>query len=148
MGSELNNPDLTKDPEARLAVKDETVWVEFATETGDLISTVGRNRYQPGDALITGSTGDPWCVARDRFDAKYDPLPPTVRGERGRYRNRPAMVLAKRMQTAFSVSRAASGDVLHGAAGDWLLQYAPGDHGIVERTRFERVYRLVTRERT
>ena len=90
MASELNKPDLTTDPEARLTVKDETVWVEFATETGDLISTVGRNRYQLGDALITGSTGDPWCVARDRFDAKYDPLPPTVRGERGRVPDRSA----------------------------------------------------------
>jgi len=34
-------------------------------------------------------------------------------------------------------------DSLKGECGDWLIQYAPGDHGIVERTRFERVYRLV-----
>ena len=102
MALDLNNPDLTADPDARLAVKDETVWVEFATETGDLISAVGRNRYRPGDALITGSTGDSWCVSGDRFDAKYARLPPTVCGERGRYRNRPMTVLAKRMQTAFT----------------------------------------------
>jgi hypothetical protein len=69
-----------------------------------------------------------------------------MRGGAGLYRNRPASVLAKRMETPFSVARAAGGDVLRGDAGDWLVQYAPGDYGIVERTRFERVYRLVTTE--
>jgi hypothetical protein len=82
-------------------------------------------------------------VSRDRFDAKYDPEPPTRRGDAGDYRNRPVPVLAKRMNEPFSVARTAGGDSLRGNAGDWLLQYAPGDHGIVERTRFEGVYRLM-----
>jgi hypothetical protein len=124
-------------------VKDETVSVEFAVRADALVSAVGVNRYLPGDALITGSTGDCWCVSRDRFDAKYDPLPGTVHGQAGLYRNRPMTVLAKRMGMPFTVARAAGGDVLRGDVGDWLVQYAPGDHGIVERTRFERVYRLV-----
>jgi hypothetical protein len=139
----LVNPDLTTDPAARPAVKDETVTVQFATTPGALTSAVGVNHYAPGDALITGSTGDSWCVTRDRFDAKYDPVPPTIRGETGRYRNRPVTVLAKQMDVPFNVARTAGGDLLKGNGGDWLLQYAPGDHGIVERTRFERVYRLV-----
>src|SRR5882724_4100342 len=142
MTLELNNPDLAADPAARRAVKDETVSVEFADRADALLSAVGLNRYLPGDALITGSTGDRWCVSRDRFDAKYDPEPPTVRGEAGDYRNRPVVVLAKRMNQPFTVARKAGGDSLRGDAGDWLIQYAPGDHGIVERTRFERVYRL------
>jgi hypothetical protein len=144
MTLDLNNPDLAADPAAQQAVKDETVSVEFAVRADALVSAVGLNRYVPGDALITGSTGDRWCVSRDRFDAKYDPLPGTVRGQAGLYRNRPVRVFAKRMGTPFSVARAAGGDVLHGDVGDWLVQYGPGDHGIVERTRFERVYRLVT----
>jgi hypothetical protein len=111
-----------------------------------LLPPVGLNRYFPGDALITGSTGDRWCVSRDRFDAKYDPLPGTLRGGAGLYQNRPVTVLARRMEMPFSVARAAGGDVLRGDVGDWLVQYAPGDHGIVERTRFERVYRLVPAE--
>ena len=146
MTLELNNPDLAADPAAQRAVKDETVSVEFAVRADALVSAVGLNRYLPGDALVTGSTGDRWCVSRDRFDAKYDPLPGTVRGGAGLYRNRPVTVLAKRMGMPFSVARAAGGDVLLGDIGDWLVQYAPGDHGIVERTRFERVYRLVTAE--
>jgi hypothetical protein len=32
--------------------------------------------------------------------------------------------------------------VLRGAAGDWLMQYAPGDYGIVARARFEAAYRV------
>jgi hypothetical protein len=47
------------------------------------------------------------------------------------------------MNVAFSVARSAGGDLLHGAAGDWLVQYAPGDYGVIARARFELVYRLV-----
>jgi hypothetical protein len=50
------------------------------------------------------------------------------------------------MGVAFTVARSAGGDVLQGNTGDWLVQYAPGDHGIIERTRFERVYRLLPEE--
>ena len=140
---QLDNPDLSCDPAARRAAKDETVQVQFATSGGSLASAVGLNHYLPGDALITGSTGDRWCVSRERFDAKYLPVPPTPAGAAGAYRNRPLIVLAKQMQQSFSVSRAAGGDVLNGSAGDWLLQYGPGDHGIVERTRFAQVYRII-----
>ena len=65
---------------------------------------MGVNRYSPGDALITGSTGDRWSVSRDRFDAKYDPEPPTLRGDAGNYRNRPAIVLTKRSTRSFTVA--------------------------------------------
>ena len=139
----LDNPDLARDPAARRAAKDETVQVQFAAGGGSLMSAVGLNHYGAGDALITGSTGDRWCVSRERFDTKYLAVPPTPQGTAGPYRNRPVTVLAKQMHRAFTVSREAGGDVLQGAAGDWLLQYAPGDHGIVDRARFARVYRII-----
>ena len=47
------------------------------------------------------------------------------------------------MTVEFTVERFASGDLLRGNAGDWLVQYAPGDHGIVAAARFDRVYRKV-----
>lgn len=140
----LNNPNLATDTGARRAVKDEKVAVEFATQQGELVSAVGVNHYVAGDPLITGSTGDRWCVSRDRFDAKYVPESPTQHGHAGEYRNRPVVVLAKQMSQRFTVDRMAGGDSLQGEAGDWLIEYAPGDHGIVERTRFQRVYRLIT----
>jgi len=143
----LENPDLTRDPDACGAIKDEVVSVEFAAAPGVLDSAVGQNRYAAGDALLTGSTGDRWCVSKDRFDAKYLPEAPTpgdaaVPGRADHYRNRPAVVLAKRMTTAFTVRRSAGGDLLRGEAGDWLVQYAPGDHGVVAAARFDQVYRV------
>jgi uncharacterized protein (DUF2237 family) len=138
----LENPDLSVDSAACRAVKDEVVSVEFAAAPGALESAVGPNYYQAGDALLTGSTGDRWCVSRDRFDAKYRPEAPTRPGEPGSYRNRPVTILAKRMAVAFAVERSAGGDLLRGEAGDWLVQYAPGDHGIVAAARFDRVYRV------
>ena len=142
MELQLESPDLRGDSGACWVVKDEVVSVEFAVAAGILESAVGLNRYAPGDALLIGSTGDRWCVSRDRFDAKYQPEAPTLRGQDGRYRNRPLPVLAKRMSAAFTVKRSAGGDLLRGNAGDWLVQYAPGDHGIVAAARFDSVYRV------
>ena len=51
------------------------------------------------------------------------------------------MVLAKQMREAFSLARSEAGDVLHGQPGDWVLQYAPGDYGVVQAQRFAKVYR-------
>ena len=138
---ELDAPDLTSDTSAARFVKDEVVDVKFATADGELTSREGPNRFRAGDALISGSTGERWSVSRDRFDAKYIPVPPTPSGGGGRYRSRPVPVLAMQMEEPFSVARTAGGDLLCGAAGDWLVQYAPGDFGIVENQRFRQVYR-------
>ncbi|CAJ0853376.1 PGDYG domain-containing protein [Ralstonia flatus] len=138
----LQHVDLRTDPAARPFVKDEIVHVDFASEAGELMSLEGPNRYAPGDALITGSTGDRWVVSRERFDAKYAPADASLaHGQAGAYRNRPSVVLAKQMREAFSMARSEAGDVLHGQAGDWVLQYAPGDYGVVQAQRFAKVYR-------
>lgn len=137
----LDHPDLEDDPDAVWVSKDETVIVQFAAESGELRSAVGMNRYRAGDALVTGSTGDSWCVSRTHFDAKYRPESSTLAGQPGRYRNVPTLIRAKRMSMDFEVSRTTGGDVLQGLAGDWLVQYGPEDYGVVARARFERVYR-------
>jgi hypothetical protein len=140
----LENLDLRQDAAARRVIKDETVDVEFAATQGELMSLEGPNRYLPGDALITGSSGERWVVSRERFDAKYLPADAALtHGQAGAYRNRPAVVLAKQMNHAFLLARSANGgDVLRGAAGDWIMQYAPGDYGVVQAARFAKVYRL------
>jgi hypothetical protein len=139
---ELKDVDLRDDPAAQRYIKDETVAVEFAATEGELMSLEGPNRYAPGDALVTGSTGDRWVVSRDRFDAKYLPAAPSLaHGEAGAYRNRPSVVLAKQMDAPFSIARSAAGDVLCGTAGDWVMQYAPGDYGVVQAQRFAKVYK-------
>ncbi|TDQ99542.1 PGDYG domain-containing protein [Paraburkholderia silvatlantica] len=140
---ELTRLDLRVDPAAQRVVKDETVSVEFAALAGELMSLEGPNRYAPGDAIITGSTGDRWVVSRDRFDAKYLPASDTLaHGDAGAYRNRRVVVLARRMDEPFTLVRSAGGDRLSGEAGDWVMQYAPGDYGVVQAARFAKVYKL------
>jgi hypothetical protein len=137
----LTEIDLCSDPLAGAYVKDEVVMVAFASAPGIVGSREGANRFGIGDALITGSTGDRWSVSRARFDAKYEALPPLGHGETGRYRSKRIPVLAKQMAEDFCVARSAGGDVIRGQAGDWLMQYAPGDYGIVEQAKFAMVYR-------
>lgn len=137
---ELKNIDLSTDGAAAHFAKHEIVNVIFATCAGALQSREGLNRYAPGDALITGSTGDRWSVSRGRFDAKYLPAGDTPPGTDGAYQSRPLPVWARQMDEAFTLARSAGGDLLRGQAGDWLLQYAPGDYGIIENARFRKVY--------
>ena len=138
---ELADIDLYNDPDAGRYVKNEVVRVCFAKSAGELISQEGPNRYDAGDAIITGSTGNRWVVSRDRFDAKYEPVAPLTHGGDGAYRNKPIPVPAKQIHEPFSISRSAGGDRLQGRAGDWLMHYGPQDFGIVEKKRFEQVYR-------
>ena len=134
--------DLASDAVAAQYMKDETVDVVFADREGSLQSREGINRYLSGDALITGSTGDRWTVSRDRFDAKYEAVGINA-DEPRRYRAKPVKVWARQMESPFTIARCAGGDVLAGLADDWVLQYAPGDYGVVENARFQRVYRRV-----
>lgn len=141
---ELRNIDLRNDPDAAWYVKEETVAVAFAQNDREIMSLEGPNRCKKGDALITGSTGSLWCVSRERFDAKYEPVFPGIHGEDGMYKNRPIPVLARRMQEAFGIARSEGGDCLRGEPGDWLMQYAPGDYGITKHARFAQVYKPVS----
>jgi hypothetical protein len=136
----IEHLDLANDPAAQRVVKNETVLVQFAAGAGELMSLEGPNRYQPGDALLTGATGERWVVSRDRFDEKYLPQGGVAHGAAGPYRNKPVVVLAKQMHAAFSIARTEAGDVLHGESGDWVMQYAPGDYGVVKAARFAKVY--------
>lgn len=136
----LTSIDLVHDADARRFQKNETVEVAFATVEGVLDSLEGPNVHLVGDALVTAATGERWVVSRARFLAKYRPLAATRPGEDGSYRNVPAPVWAKCVDRPFSLARVAGGDVLCGDAGDWVLQYAPGDYGVVRQARFARVY--------
>ena len=137
----LRDVDLRDDPQAASYIKRETVQVQFAVDSGELTSREGPNRYAAGDAIITGATGDRWSVSRARFEARYRTLGDAAMGQDGPYVNQPIPVLARRMTHSFRMARSAGGDLLHGKAGDWLLQYAPGDYGVVEQGRFAQVYR-------
>lgn len=137
----LSQVDLATDPLAARYAKDETVTVQFALEDGALMSLEGANAYRCGDALVSAQTGEQWVVSRDRFEPKYRPASGQSMGQDGAYRNVPTLVWGRCMAWPFSIARSSGGDVLTGEAGDWLLQYAPGDYGVVQQLRFARVYR-------
>jgi len=139
----LEQIDLSQDPAAGRFIKTEVVQVVFAKAPGQLVSLEGPNQYQTGDALITGCTGDRWSVDRHRFDAKYQAKSPTIDGQDGHYTAKPVPVRAKQINEPFTAARSAGRDVLRGEAGDWLMQYGPGDYGVCGKSRFERVYQQV-----
>ncbi len=139
--SHLTN--LEQDSAAARYCKIEVVQVKFSTEAGMLLSRVGPNHYVAGDAIIDAADGETWVVSRRRFDDKYLPVSPTLAGEAGQYAAKKVIVLAKQISEAFSISREVGGDVLTGSAGDWLIQYALGDFGVVLNPRFQRIYQRV-----
>lgn len=128
--------DLATDPKAtRWCKRMQQVQVTFAREGGVLTTLEGPVHYRPGDALITGGVGDRWPVRRTTFDERYEPAPGTAAGADGAYNKRPLSVLARKMEQAFTV-RLPDGQVLHGQAGDWLVQYEIGDQAVVANAIF------------
>ena len=101
----LEQIDLSQDSAAGRFIKTEVVQVMFAKTPGELVSLEGPNKYQTGDALITGCTGDRWSVDRHRFDAKYQPVSPTLDGQDGAYTAKPVPVLAKQINEPYAVTQ-------------------------------------------
>jgi hypothetical protein len=61
-------------------------------------------------------------------------------GQDGVYRKKPLRVLAVRLDAPLTVQVGERRDALRGEAGDWLLQYGPGDYGVVASSVFEKTY--------
>jgi hypothetical protein len=136
--------DLSEDRAARRARKRAVeVQVEFAATGGTLSTMEGPVTYSAGDALLTGTEGERWPVARDTFDLNYAPVAPTRPGKPGRYRKRPLIVWAKLMTEAFDVTLDRDRGSLSGEPGDWLVQYAPADFSVVSARIFAQTYELL-----
>ncbi len=120
-----------------------TLSVRFARAPGMLETLEGPVRYRVGAALVRGLRGEQWPVERSAFERRYAPAPGTAAGQDGDYRRRPGLVLARRLESAIELPAGALGDPLRGRAGDWLLQYAPGEYGIVAPEIFDETYELL-----
>lgn len=137
-------PDLARHPAAlRVRKLPVPVAVRWMAAPGVCGTLEGPVPYAAGDALLTGVQGEQWPVAREKFLATYEPVAPTVAGADGQYRKRPADVFALLLEQPLDIDGPAAGRRLHGNPGDWLLQYAPGDYGIVAASIFEQTYRAV-----
>jgi hypothetical protein len=136
--------DLSEDRAAHRARKRAVVvQVEFAVTDGTLPTQEGPVKYLAGDALVTGTAGERWPVARATFQANYAPVAPARVGKAGRYRKRPLIVWAKPMADAFDVTLDRDRGVLRGQPGDWLVQYAPSDFSVVGARVFAQTYELL-----
>jgi PGDYG protein len=118
--------------------------VQFATTPCKLKTREGEVHAYPGDAIITGIAGEHWRVSRARFAEKYRPVPPTLAGAPGRYESLPNEILAVSMQESFEVVLADGISLLHGPAGDWLVDYGDGSLGIVSPEIFATTYELTS----
>ncbi|MDQ6924280.1 MAG: PGDYG domain-containing protein [Pseudomonadota bacterium] len=140
----MTYPDLSEDRAARRARKRAVVvQVEFADKAGILPTQQGPVHFSTGDALLTGSQGERWPVARDTFDVTYTPVAPNRPGKPGPYRKRPLVVWAKPMTEAFDVTLDRDRGTLRGQPGDWLVEYAQADFSVVSAGVFAQTYELL-----
>jgi hypothetical protein len=137
-------PELERDPAARRARRRPvTLSVRFARAPGVLQTLEGPVRYRAGAALVCGLRGECWPVERGPFERRYEPAAGTAPGSDGAYRRQAGIVLARRLDATLEVRVGAHGDLLRGRPGDWLLQYAPGEYGIVAPEIFADTYALI-----
>ena len=134
-------PDLTTSPRAIAVTKRPVpMTVEFAKRDGWVETLEGKVGYRAGDVLLTGVQNERWPVSRADFLAGYEPVPPTLEGMDGRYVKRPVVALALRLDAPVEVCVGWQADRLFGLAGDWLLRYPDGTHGILSNAIFRETY--------
>ncbi len=119
------------------------VRAEFATAATEVRTPEGAVHAERGDAILTGSLGERWCVPRARFGEKYQPVPPTLMGNAGPYLSLPIEIIAVPMHESFDVALADGVSHLHGHAGDWLVDYGDGSLGVVARRIFATTYEII-----
>ena len=100
-------------------------------------------RFQKGDAIVTGTSGESWPIAKSTFESTYVPVAGGRMGRDGKFFKKPLPVLGVQMNEPFTVT--ASWGKLEGKGGDWLIQYdeAGRDFGIVGQGIFEKTYRIL-----
>ena len=139
--TDVTGIDLEQHPDAiRVIKRPEPVEVEFARQDGVLETLEGFVRYKAGDALVTGPSGERWPIQAERFAKSYLPVEDSTADATHRFVKRAQVVLALRMSAPFGIRTPGASDPLTGKSGDWLVQYGPGEHGVVDAEIFARTY--------
>jgi len=121
----------------------EEVQVRFARAAGVCHTLEGEVQFEPGDAIVEAQAGDRWPVRREVFRERYEPALPTHAMDDGRYRKRSTLVLARQLDDDARVQLPGNAGELSGKPGDWIVEYEPGDFGIVAREIFAATYELI-----
>jgi len=130
-----NEIDLNDDPSA-LKVQKKAIPLEFrVAEQPETVQTLEGTVEAPAGAYImTGTKGENWPIPADKFKETYDIVSATTASKKA------IPVPGKQMQEDFFVTVSWSPDKLNGKPGDWLVQYGPGDYGVVEAGIFDETY--------
>lgn len=138
---DCNKLDLTKDKQAMTVYKKPIVLrFEYAKEDQVVETKEGAVQCKQDDAILTGTQGERWPISRAKFEQTYD-----IVGE-GQCAKKKIDVLARQMEGPFTVNVSWSKDPLTGKGGDWLLQYNPGDFGIVSQQIFNETYEIISKK--
>ena len=129
----------------RFVKKPIPVLVEFASTAGEIQSLEGPVRYAPGDALMTGAAGEHWPISRIRFEATYDPVPPTHMGENGIYLKKRILIEARQATQEERISLAEERGILIARAGDWVVTAPDGHEWVVANDIFLETYEVAER---
>ena len=136
--------NLLNNPNAKLAIKREiSVDVRFAKDSGILQTLEGPVPYSKDDAIVTGSAGESWPINRENFIENYIPLNVHIFGENGRYIKKLIKVHVLQIDKVVKVNTK-EGGILNGMPGDWLIQYAENEYGIVRDDIFRATYELLS----
>ncbi len=119
------------------------VQVRFAAEACEITTPEGLVHARPGDAILTGLSGEHWRVSQAHFSDKYRPAATTRPGTPGAYVSLPYRVLALCMQECFNVLLADGVSRLRGLPGDWLVDYGDGSLGVVGAAIFAITYEVL-----
>jgi len=130
-----NDIDLTNDPSAQ-QVQKKAIPLQFRiAEQPETIQTKeGPVKAPVGSYIMTGTKGENWPIPADKFKETYDIIDDQHAAKK------PLPVPAKQMQEDFFVTVSWSPDKLNGKPGDWLVQYGPGDYGVVGAGIFDETY--------
>lgn len=115
--------------------------VRFAAAAGEMETLEGVVKVAAGDAIVTGVEGEQWPIARARFEADYEAINPTRRGEAGLYRKRAIPVQARQTDTATIISLASGAGELRAQPGDWIITNDIGEQWVVAQTVFSKTYK-------
>lgn len=118
--------------------------VRFAERDQRISTLEGMVACRQGDAIVTGIVGESWPVPIEVFARKYEAVPPTAEGTAGVYKTLPQAVFALQIDAATEVRLSNGRGTLTGNAGDWLVEYAPGDCSIVKEGIFYDTYDALT----
>ena len=133
-----NEIDLTNDSSAQ-KVQKKAIPLQFRiAEQPETIQTLeGPVKAPAGAYIMTGTKGENWPIPADKFKATYNIIDNKTASKKA------IPVPAKKMDQDFFVTVSWSTDKLQGNPGDWLVQYGPGDYGVVETSIFDETYDLL-----